>query len=131
MTYSADAPAKSDSPAGKHEGLAHVMPVPVLLAVFGALMVLTVLTVAVSQPKIELGNWSLELDFGGWHLAIAMAIATLKATLVALYFMHLRYDHPFNAVIFLTALLFLGLFLSLIMLDTIQYQPDIDAIRIP
>jgi cytochrome c oxidase subunit IV len=92
----------------------HVMPVPVLLAVFAALLLLTFVTVA--------ATW---FDFGGWGLGIAMGIATLKAGLVALYFMHLRYDHPFNAIIFLTALVFLAIFVSITLLDTLEYQGDI------
>ena len=44
---------------------------------FGALMVLTVLTVAVAQ-----------LDLGFLNLAVAMLIACTKATLVILFFMH-------------------------------------------
>ena len=60
---------------------------------------------------------------------IALGIATLKASLVALYFMHLRYDNPFYAVVFLAALLFLAIFLSLTLLDTFQYQPDVENWR--
>jgi cytochrome c oxidase subunit 4 len=101
--------------AGFQEPLAHVVPLPVLLAVFAALIVLTVLTVGATR-----------FDLGGWNLGIALGIATVKAALVALYFMHLRYDHPFHAVVFLVALLFLALFLSLTLLDTMQYQPDIE-----
>jgi cytochrome c oxidase subunit 4 len=44
---------------------------------------------------------------------------------VALYFMHLRYDKPFNAILFLTALVFVALFVSLTLLDTLQYEPDL------
>ena len=106
----------SDPSTGDHDGLAHVMPVPVLLAVFAALMVLTVVTVAATR-----------VDLGAWNLWIAMGIAALKATLVALYFMHLRYDHPFNALIFVTGLVFLALFISLALLDTLEYQPDIET----
>jgi cytochrome c oxidase subunit 4 len=70
-------------------------------AVLGALLVLTVITVAASR-----------VDFGSLNVIIAIGIATLKASLVALYFMHLRYDKPMNAVIFVVSLLFLGLFLA-------------------
>ena len=105
----------SDDSSGGRQLLAHVVPVPVLLAVFAVLMVLTGATVA--------ATW---IDLGAWNLAIALGIATLKAALVALYFMHLRYDHPLNALIFVVALAFLALFLSLTLLDTSQYQPDID-----
>lgn len=110
MTDSKDRPY----PSG-HESLAHVVPVPVLLAVFVALIVLTVVTVA--------ATW---VNLGAWNLWIAMGIATVKAALVALYFMHLRYDRPFHGLIFVTGLLFLTLFLSLTLLDTLQYQPTVD-----
>jgi cytochrome c oxidase subunit 4 len=111
MTNSTTTPAKSE-----HAALAHVVTVPVLLGVFAVLMILTVLTIS--------ATW---IDLGGWNLWIALGIATVKAALVALYFMHLRYDHPFNGLIFVTALLFLFLFLSLTMFDTIRYQPSIDS----
>ena len=71
------------------------MPVGVLAATLTALLVLTFLTVAVS--------W---IDFGALNLWIALLIAAAKATLVVLYFMHLRYEKPFNAVVLICALLF-------------------------
>lgn len=99
----------------KHEGaLAHIMSFRVLLVVFIALIALTVLTVA-----------AISVDLGNWNLYLAMGIATIKAALVALYFMHLRYDKPFHAVVFLGALAFLLLFVAVILTDTGQYAPDI------
>ena len=87
----------------------------VLLGVFAVLLALTFVTVA--------ATW---FDFGGWALVIALGIATIKASLVALYFMHLRYDNPFYAVVLVLALMFLALLLSLTLLDTLQYQPDVE-----
>jgi len=98
------------------ERLGHVVPVQTLLGVFAALIVLTYITVFVST-----------LDVGRWSLWVALAVATAKGSLVVLYFMHLRYDSPFNAFIFATALAFLGLFLGIVMLDSIEYQPDIQT----
>jgi cytochrome c oxidase subunit IV len=98
----------------EHESYVHVVPLPVLGGVFAALIVFTVLTVSVTR-----------FDLGSWNLILAMAIATVKASLVVLYFMHLRYDNPFNAIIFIAALVFVALFISLTLLDTMQYQPDI------
>ena len=92
----------------------HVLPVRVLLGIFAVLMVLTAVTVAVSM-----------FDFGQFNLWIAIGLATIKASLVALYFMHLRYDHPMNALVFVTALVFLGLFVSIVLLDTVEYQGDV------
>ncbi len=110
----------SYSPAigGPSEALAHVVPLRVLLAVFAVLLLLTFVTVA--------ATW---LDSGDWALVIALGIATVKASLVALYFMHLRYDQPFYAIVLLTALLFLSIFLSLTLLDTFQYQPEVENWR--
>ena len=47
-----------------------------------SLMVLTALTAAVSF-----------VDLGDWSALVAMTIASFKALLVALFFMHLRYEH--------------------------------------
>ncbi len=118
MSDTANAPRTAEPPRADHGTLAHVMPVPMLLAVFFALMALTVLTVT--------ATW---VDLGGWTLAIAMGIATIKASLVALYFMHLRYDHPFNGLLFAVALAFLATFIALTLLDTLEYQPDVNAVQ--
>ncbi len=94
-------------------GLAHVAPLKVLLGIWGALMVLTVVTVLATK-----------VDFGSQiNLVIAMAIATVKATLVAMYFMHLRYDRPFHTVVVVGGLLAALLFVGLTLLDSGQYQP--------
>jgi cytochrome c oxidase subunit 4 len=45
------------------------------------------------------------------NVVVALGIATLKASLVALFFMHLRYDRPLNGIIFVSSLVFLGIFL--------------------
>jgi cytochrome c oxidase subunit 4 len=49
----------------------------VYFVIFGALIALTVLTVAVAQA-----------DIGGWHTPVGLLIAVAKATLVVLFFMH-------------------------------------------
>ena len=96
--------------------LGHVVSVQVLLGVFGALLALTALTVAVSY-----------VDFGALNLLVAIGVATVKVSLVALYFMHLRYDSPFNAVVFLIGVAFLALFLAITLLDMIKYHPDVQT----
>lgn len=103
-------------PASAHDEheIAHIMPLPVLLGVFATLMALTFLTVA--------ATW---VNLGWFNLPIAMGIATVKATLVALYFMHLRYDQPINGLAFLTALVFVAVFILITLLDSFQYQPDV------
>ena len=93
-----------------------MVDVRVLVAVFAGLIVLTVVTVGVSY-----------FDFGAMNLLVAMGVATVKAAMVALWFMHLRYDSPYYAFLFLVAVVFLGLFLSITMLDSVEYQPEVEA----
>jgi cytochrome c oxidase subunit 4 len=96
------------------EGLGHIVPLPILGAVWVALLVFTWLTVAA---------W--HLDLGQWNLWLALGIALVKAGLVVLYFMHLRYDRPLYAVIFITALVFVVLFIGLALVDALQYQSEL------
>lgn len=112
MTTDSALPAPAADPA--HDAVGHVVPVRVLVGVFIALIGLTIITVQATK-----------IDLGAWNLHLAMGIATIKGALVVLYFMHLRYDRPLNALVFVVALLFLAVFLSLTLLDTQQYQPNI------
>ena len=109
--------AAPESGPGHHgDEIAHVTPVRLLLGVWGALMVLTVITVAATS--IDLGSRA--------NLIIAMAIATVKAGLVVTYFMHLRWDRPFHTLVFLGSLLFVSLFISMTLFDKSEYEPDIE-----
>ncbi|MEI8198217.1 MAG: cytochrome C oxidase subunit IV family protein [Phycisphaerae bacterium] len=101
-------PGEGHGSHGGHDGggMHHVMPLKTLLAVFGTLVVFTVLTVAVTY-----------VDLGNFNLYVAMAIAGVKATLVLLFFMHLLYDRPFNSIVFIGCLVFVTLFISLSLTD--------------
>ena len=85
----------------------HILPFSTYLATFIALLVLTGLTVAASY-----------VNFGSANVWIALLIATMKASIVALIFMHLFFDHKFNAIILVMGLIFLGVFLVFTMFDT-------------
>jgi cytochrome c oxidase subunit IV len=80
-----------------------------------ALLILTVITVGASY-----------VDFGSGNIVIALFIATVKASLVALIFMHLNHEKPINAVIAVAGFLFLGIFLMFCFLDfdsRVNFQP--------
>ncbi len=96
------------------QNVGHVSSVRLLLVVWIALMIGTWLTVAAST-----------IDLGFLNIWIGLAIATAKAFLVGLYYMHLRWDKPFNAFVFVTAFAFLFLFIGFAMMDTGQYQVDV------
>ena len=87
----------------------HILPLNLYLAVGSGLLVLTVITVAVAQ-----------MDFGQMNLLIAMGIAVVKATLVAMFFMHLKYDNRIYMLVFVGSLLFLGVFIIFTMFDTLR-----------
>lgn len=75
--------------------------------ILGALLVLTVVTVLAAG-----------VNFGAGNVVIALAIASVKASLVALYFMHLRHNKPMSAIILLSGVAMLGVFLMFSILDT-------------
>jgi cytochrome c oxidase subunit IV len=103
----------------EEHGSAHVHVVPLgFLALIGAiLMVLTVATV---------GATYIDLGYTG-NLALCLAIAVVKAALVLLYFMHLRWDNAFNAVCAIGALLFIAIMIVACIQDTGQYMPNLHA----
>jgi cytochrome c oxidase subunit 4 len=93
-------------------GLSHVASIRVLIATGGSLLTLTLVTVLATR-----------VNFGAnINLGIAMAIAVLKATLVILFFMHLKYDRLFHTVIFLSAICAASLFVGFTLMDSGQYQ---------
>ncbi|RJP82574.1 MAG: hypothetical protein C4524_00590 [Candidatus Zixiibacteriota bacterium] len=87
----------------------HVLPLKVYLRVGAALLVLTLVTVAVSFVHL-----------GPYNLVVAMLIASLKATLVALFFMHLLYDSKLYFLVFASALGTIALFIVLTLFDTLR-----------
>ena len=74
----------------------HIIPLKTYFKVFGALMVLTVLTVLAA--KLDLTQF---LGDGPWNVILAMIIAIVKSSLVLLFFMHLYYDNRTNLLFFL------------------------------
>ncbi len=66
----------------------HVVPVRVYAAILTALVVLTLVTV-----------WVAYFDFGALNNVVAMSIALFKATLVVMFFMHVKYGTKLVKVI--------------------------------
>src|SRR3569623_364508 len=103
--------------ADKHDDhdeneISHVASVKPHVGTGGTLQFLTILS--------ELAT---KIDFvANINLAIAMVIAVTKATLVILFFMHLRYDKLFHTVVFVSAVLAASLFVGFTLMDPSQYQ---------
>ena len=92
----------------------HILPLKLYLGIGAALLFLTLVTVEVSLH-----------DFGGLNIVIALAIASIKALLVAFFFMHLWYDNKLFFIAFTVCLLCLTVFIVLTMFDT-GSRGDID-----
>jgi cytochrome c oxidase subunit 4 len=101
---------------GHGDELAHTMPVPMLIAVWVALMAFTGLTVFCAS--LGLGAQA--------SFTIAMVIATVKAGLVMAIFMHLWWDKKLNLLVFLGSFLFVMLFIGMLLTDKSEYKPDVD-----
>ena len=114
MSATTETAVAKPTPEEEEEGHSHAVPIRILAAVWGTLVVLTWITVSATR-----------LDAGAFNVVIALSIAVVKSAYVVLYFMHLRYDRPFNAVILISALAFVALFIGFALLDTTQYQPGL------
>lgn len=88
----------------------HIVSKTTYFVIFGALMLGTAITVWVAF---------LDLDrlFPGANTVVALTIAVIKATLVILYFMHVRYSARLTWVIVLAGFFWLGILFVLTMSD--------------
>ena len=84
----------------------HISPKSTYYKIFGALMVLTAITVAVAFVHL-----------GSLNFPVALAIAILKATLVILFFMHVKYSSRLTKMVVGLAFFFLAILLTLTMTD--------------
>jgi cytochrome c oxidase subunit 4 len=86
--------------------MAHITPVKVYVGVFLLLMAMTAITVAVAY-----------LHLGFFNKVVAVGIATFKATMVILYFMHVKYSSRLTKLVIASGVFFLILLLGLTMTD--------------
>jgi len=86
--------------------LGHVVPKKIYLLVFGTLLAFTALTTGMAF-----------VDLGQWNTIVALIIACSKATLVVLFFMHIRWSTHLMRIVLLSALLWLAILISLTTTD--------------
>jgi cytochrome c oxidase subunit 4 len=84
----------------------HISPIRVYITIFLTLMVLTVVTVVAAY-----------IDLGEMNKVVALGIASFKATLVVLYFMHVKYASRMTKLVVISGFFFLGILLVLTMTD--------------
>ncbi len=84
----------------------HISSAKLYVAIWAILMTLTFTTVMVAF-----------IDLGPFNIVLALVIASIKGSLVALFFMHLRESSKMTMVVAIAALFWLFILLSLTMTD--------------
>ena len=84
----------------------HIVSPKVYFTIFAALMIGTTLTV-----------WAAFQNFHQFNIVIALGIATIKAALVVLYFMHARYSPHRTQLVIVCAIFWLAIMLGLTLAD--------------
>ena len=84
----------------------HVSSIKLYVTIFLTLMVLTAVTIVVAY-----------VNLGPWNKVVALGIASFKATLVVLYFMHVKYASRMTKLIVVTGFFFLAILLAETMVD--------------
>ena len=94
----------------------HIVSPKVYIGIFLSLMVLTAATVAAAY-----------VNLGPFNIVIALAIASVKATLVVLYFMHARYSPKRTHMVIIAAVFWLAIMLALTLSDYVTRDRDMAA----
>ena len=89
---------------GHIEHVEHHLPKHLYFVIFGALMVLTALTVGLAF-----------VNLGQLNIVVALAVAVVKASLVVMFFMHLKYESQLTKVVLGAGVFWLVLLLGIIM----------------
>jgi len=84
----------------------HITSPKLYIAIFLALMVLTAITILVAFQ-----------DLGPFNDIAALAIAITKASLVVLYFMHVRHSSPFTKLVVVSGFVWLAFLIALTLAD--------------
>jgi cytochrome c oxidase subunit 4 len=92
----------------------HIVSPRIYVVIFLSLMLGTGLTV-----------WAAFQNFGKFNIVIALGIATIKATLVVLYFMHARYSPKRTQLVIICAVFWLAIMLALTLSDYDTRQEEV------
>ena len=98
----------------------HIVSPKVYIVIFLSLMLGTGITV-----------WAAFQNFAQFNIVIALGIATTKATLVVLYFMHARYSSKRTQLVIVCALFWLAIMLALTLSDYRTRQPRVSRVASP
>ena len=94
----------------------HIVSKKVYFVIFGALIAGTILTVIAARQDLD-------FIFHGANTVVALTIAVIKATLVVLYFMHVRYSSRLTWVIVIAGFFWMGIMFALTFSDYATRPP--------
>jgi cytochrome c oxidase subunit IV len=103
----------------EHQHTEHIVKPGTYLAIITALMILTGITV-----------YAAFVDLGKYNIVVALAIATLKATLVVLIFMHAKYSPRRTQLVIIAGIFWLALLLFMTLSDYVS-RVDYRGVRSP
>ena len=92
---------------------AHHPPITLYYKIFGALMILTLITIVVAFQ-----------DFGIFNNIIALTIAGIKTTLVVLFFMHVKYESKLTKLFAAAGFIWLAILIAFTLQDTETRRHD-------
>jgi len=101
----------SENTDHEHGELGHIVPFKIYAGVFLALIMLTAMTVLIAKHPF------FQFDADWINVVIAIGIATLKASLVAMFFMHLKYENSLIMLYVFFPLFLLALLIGILFLD--------------
>jgi cytochrome c oxidase subunit 4 len=104
---------------GHPEHTEHIVPPPTYIIIILILMGLTILTVFAALH-----------DLGKFNIVVALAIATTKATLVVLFFMHAKYSPKRTQLVIIAGIFWLAILLFMTMSDYVS-RVDYRGVRYP
>ncbi len=91
-----------------------IVPIRNLVAVWVVLCALTLLNLVLDKVHLH-----------GFSVVVSLTIASAMAIVAAMYFMHLRYDHPFYLTALILVIIFIAIFISFSAHDTLQYKSQL------
>jgi len=97
----------------------HIVPPGIYATIITCLLILTLLTV-----------YAATVDLGRFNIVMALAIATLKATLVVLFFMHAKYVPKRTKLVIMAGIFWLALLLFMTLSDYVS-RVDYRGVRYP
>jgi len=103
----------------EHDNTNHIVPPRTYLVIILTLMGLTAITVTAAFK-----------DLGQFNIVVALAIATIKATLVVLFFMHAKYSPQRTQLVIIAGIFWLLILLFMTMSDYVS-RIDYRGVRFP